>query len=299
MKVKVGMGQILVEGGEPTRNLQRAVEMIDRAVEEGCHIALLPETLDLAWTHPSSQEEAEPIPGKYSQILCDKAKSSKIWVCAGLTEKAEDKIYNSAVLINDSGEIVHTHRKINVLDVGLDFYAIGTELKVVDTPFGKVGVNICADNYMDGLPIGHTLARMGAQIILSPSSWTIDYTLSEGEDIYGEKWLKPYSTLAKLYDLTILGTTSVGYIVGGPYEGKKMGGCSLAVDPSGVIAQGEMNEISSVLIPVEFEVQDKRALGSNIGKECEQRGFLSERFALPSELKKKFKLPFGKWGKSS
>src|SRR5690606_26838313 len=101
---------------------------------------------------------------------------------------------------------------------------------VFDTPWGKTGMNICADNYIDSLHIGHTLARMGAQLIISPSSWTVDYSVVEGTDPYRDKWLKPFKILASYHNIVVASTTSVGYIVGGPYEGKKMIGCSLVVD---------------------------------------------------------------------
>ena len=47
-RVRVGMGQLLVEGGEPNRNLKRASKMIAEAAEKNCQIILLPECLDLA-----------------------------------------------------------------------------------------------------------------------------------------------------------------------------------------------------------------------------------------------------------
>ena len=36
------------------------------------------------------------------------------------------------------------------------------------------------------------------------------YFISEEDDPYKEKWIKPYSILASLYNMVILGTTSVG-----------------------------------------------------------------------------------------
>ena len=264
--IKVGMGQLLVEGGEPQRNLQRADQMIQEASQRECNILLLPECLDLAWTHPSSKTEAQPIPGLFSDQLCRSAAKYEIYVCAGLTEKDQSRVYNSAVLINSKGEIVLKYRKINVLTVGQEFYEIGNTLSVAETPFGIVGVNICSDNYTDGLPIGHTLARMGAQIILSPSSWTVDYSYTESDDPYGEKWIKPYSLLASIYDLVIIGTTSVGVIVGGPYEGKKMVGCSLVVGCDGIIGRGQYNEFAGELIVVDFEVPERREKGTAIGE---------------------------------
>ncbi|MCA9405545.1 MAG: carbon-nitrogen hydrolase family protein [Candidatus Omnitrophica bacterium] len=272
-KIKIGMGQLLVEGGEPDRNLERAQKMIREAAALQCDLILLPETLDLAWTHPSAKTEAEPIPGKYSDLLANQARENKIYVCAGLTERDGDKVYNSAVLIDADGNILLKYRKINVLEVGQEFYQIGDRLGVVETPFGIIGVNICADNYIDGICIGHTLARMGAQIILSPSSWTVDYSITEEDDPYGEKWMKPYTTLAKFYNLVIVGTTSVGYIVGGPYEGKKMIGCSLAVRKEGVLAKGDYNEFAGKLIPVEFSVPARKEKGTSIGKMLEKQNF--------------------------
>ncbi len=271
-QIKIGMGQLLVEGGEPQRNLSRAEKMIEEAAHKGCEIILLPEVLDLGWTHPSALNEAEPIPGPRSNLLCDWARGYGIYVCAGLTEKLGDKQYNTAILINQGGDIILKYHKINLLTVEQPFYSVGQHLSVVDTPFGRIGVNICADNYLDGLPIGHTLARMGAQLILSPSSWTVDYSVDETQDPYKEKWIKPYSILAGLYDLVIIGTTSVGYIVGGPYEGKKMIGCSLAVNQNGILARGKFNEFSGELITVDVCIPERLEKGTAIGERLKKKG---------------------------
>lgn len=271
-QVKIGMGQLLVEGGEPNRNLDRAGKMIEEAAQKNCEIVLLPEVLDLGWTHPSALGESEPIPGPRSDRLCDYARAYSLYLCAGLTEKLGGRQYNTAILVNPAGDIILKYHKINLLTVEQPFYSVGQNLSVVDTPLGKIGVNVCADNYMDGLPIGHTLARMGAQLILSPSSWTVDYSVDETQDPYKEKWIKPYTILASLYDLVIVGTTSVGYIVGGPYEGKKMVGCSLAVDKKGIIGQGKFNEFSGQLIVVDVNVPERREKGTAIGEMLKKKG---------------------------
>lgn len=271
--VKIGLGQLLVEGGEPERNLKRAGEMAAEARNLGCEILLLPECLDLAWTHPSAKTEAQPIPGPYSGRLCEYASGQGLYICAGLTEKADDRVYNTAVLIDPAGEILLKYRKINVLSVAQDIYSIGGSLGVVETPIGVIGVNICSDNYRDSLEIGHTLARMGAQIILSPSSWTVDYSVVEGADPYGEKWFGPYHTLASLYNLVVVSATAVGVIVGGVYEGKKMVGCSMAVGPEGVIAQGDYNEFAGQLVAVDIPVIPRAETGTAIGEMLTAKNF--------------------------
>ncbi len=263
--MRLALAQILVEGGEPWRNFERAEKKIKEAKEQQADIVLLPETLDLAWTHPSSFNEAEPIPGKFSDFFCSLAAQHKIWLCLGLTELEGDKRFNTALLINDQGEIIGKHRKINLLTVEFNYYEIGQSLNVYNTPFGKIGLNVCADNYLDALDIGHTLARMGAQLILSPSSWTVDFSVTEAEDPYRDKWIKPLSVLAQTHGLVIASATSVGYIVGGPYEGKKMVGCSLCIDKDGIMARGEFNEFAGDLVMVEFEMPERKLKGVEIG----------------------------------
>ena len=270
--LKIGMGQLLVEGGEPERNLKRAGKMLEDAAEKSCRLVLLPECLDFAWTHPSAKTEAQPIPGPYSDILCKLAKTYNLYLCAGLTERSEDKVYNTAIFISPEGNILLKYRKINVLTVAQDIYSIGQTLSVVKTPFGVVGVNICSDNYIDSLDIGHTLARMGAQIILSPSSWTVDYSTVEGDILYGKKWLKPYQTLAVAHDLVVISATAVGVIVGGVYEGKKMVGCSLAVNKDGIVAEGKYNEFTGQLVITDITIPQPRALGTAIGESLKMRG---------------------------
>ena len=260
------MVQLLVEGGEPERNMSRAEKLIEKAKNENAQLVLLPETLDLAWTHPSVYNEAEPIPGKRSDFFCAIAKKNAVWLCLGLTEKEDNKIFNTAILINSGGELIYKYRKINLLEVEFPFYQPGNSLSVVDTEFGKIGINICADNYLDSLNFAHSLARMNAQIILSPSSWTVDHFVTEEMNPYLDKWIKPLTTISKLYEIPFISATSVGYIVGGPYEGKKMIGCSLVVDKFGNYTEGEFNEFASDIKVVDIELGEMKWKGVEYGK---------------------------------
>ena len=191
----------------------------------------------------------------------------------GLTEKTTDGNYNTSILIDRDGNIKGKHHKINLLAVEFPYYRVGQSLQVHDTEFGKIGLNICADNYLDSLHLGHALARMGAQLILAPSSWTVEHSITEKDDPYREKWLKPFSILANLYGLVIASATSVGYIVGGPYEGKKMVGCSLCVGKNGIIAKGIFNEFAGELLIAEFDMPVRKEKGTEIGVMLQQKGY--------------------------
>ncbi len=271
--MKLGLAQLLVEGTEPERNFERAEKLIAQAAIQKCDIVLLPETIDFAWTHPDALKLAQPVPGKFSNVFCSLAEKYNTWICVGLTEKAERCNYNTSLLINRDGKIIGKHRKINLLTVEFPYYEVGSSLNVYETEFGKIGLNICADNYFDSLHIGHTLARMGAQLILAPSSWTVDFSITEAENPYRDKWVKPLSVLASLYNLVIASATSVGYIVGGPYEGKKMVGCSLCVGKQGIIAQGMMNEFAGELVIADFDLPQREEKGTEIGVMLQQKGY--------------------------
>jgi len=127
LSVRVGMCQLLVEGGEPERNMKRAREMVAKAADGRCQLVLLPETLDLGWTHPSALHEAAPIPGPRSDELAELARTHGIYICAGLTELDGSAVYNTAVLIDEHGDIILKYRKINELTVGHVYYSIGQE----------------------------------------------------------------------------------------------------------------------------------------------------------------------------
>src|SRR5215212_6099158 len=171
---RLGMAQTLVEGGGPGPNLDRAVAAIHQAADQGCRAVVLPECLDLGWTDPSARDLAQPIPGPHFDRLADAARAAGVYVAAGLVERHGPRLFNAAVLIGRAGELLLHHRKINELDIALDLYSVGDRLGVAGTELGTVGLAVCADNFSDSLAVGHVLARMGAQLILSPSAWAVD-----------------------------------------------------------------------------------------------------------------------------
>ena len=95
---RAGMAQILVAGGRPQANLDRAVDAVRQAAARGCRLVVLPECLDLGWTDPSARELSQPIPGPHADLLAQAARAHKVHVAAGLVERAGDRLYNAAAL---------------------------------------------------------------------------------------------------------------------------------------------------------------------------------------------------------
>ena len=274
---KIGMGQMLVTGGEVEENLSRAVAVIEKAAENGCRIVLLPECLDCGWTHPRSSELAEPIPGAYSNRLAKAARDNNIHVVSGLTEKSGEHTYNSALLFSNTGEILLKHRKINVLTIAQDIYSIGDRLGVVHTPLGTIGINICADNFPNSLVFAHSLARMGAQIILSPSAWAVDADHDNIKNPYGGGWRNSYELLAIMYDITVISVSNVGWINAGVWKGRKCIGCSMAVGPPGgkLLAECPYGVEAEHLEVVDVELLPRKVKGTAISEMLKEKGYKS------------------------
>ncbi|GIQ69433.1 carbon-nitrogen hydrolase family protein [Xylanibacillus composti] len=253
-RFKIAMGQMLVEPGAPGQNLQRAKGMIREAAGQGCHVIVLPECMDLGWTYAEAQSMAQPIPGAYCEELAQAAREHQIHVVAGLTEKAEDRLYNASVLIGPNGQLLAKHRKINELAFAQQLYSIGNSLGVAETPFGTVALTICADNSPSALELGRATARMGAQIVLSPCAWAVPADHDNSREPYGDMWKSSYGTLANEHGMTIVGVSNVGRVKGGEWDGWKCIGCSLAVGPDGVITQGPYGEDAESLMTIELDV---------------------------------------------
>ncbi|MFW6155988.1 MAG: nitrilase-related carbon-nitrogen hydrolase, partial [Armatimonadota bacterium] len=166
------------------------------------------------------------------------------------------------------------HRKINILDIALDLYSIGDSLQVAQTALGAMGIPICADNFGTSLALGHSLARMGAQMLLSPSAWAVPADHDNEAEPYGETWRTSFSTLARLYDLTMIGAGNVGRMNAGPWEGRKCIGCSLAVGPGvEILAQAPYGADAQMLMTVPVEPRPPIGRGTRIAEVLRERGY--------------------------
>ncbi|MBK8501670.1 MAG: carbon-nitrogen hydrolase family protein [Saprospiraceae bacterium] len=257
-KIKIGIGQLHVEGGHPEINLKNAVAFITDAARQKCDIIVLPECLDFGWTNSIALSVSLPVPGAFSELLCDAAKANAIYVIAGLTERAEDKIYNTAVLISDKGVILGKHRKINILDIARHIYMPGNSCSVIATRCGKIGLNICADNAPATNELGHALALMGADIILSPCSWAVPPDFDQNKTPYGDIWKQSYSEIARRHHIPVVGVSNTGLVKDGAWKGWWCIGASLVVSKDGNIQkQFDYTREASTLYSIEVELREK------------------------------------------
>ena len=228
---RVAVCQTLCLDGDLEGNLHRIETALGLASEAGADIACFPETAFLGWVNPDAHRRAHPIPGAWSAHIVDAAAQHDIMMAVGLAEKDGDRLYDSAILVDRDGELLLKHRKINTLTHLLDPpYARGSEndISVAMTTFGKIGLLICADTFVEGL-----LSRMAAlepDLLLVPYGWAAE---SHKWPQHGEKLTEVVSHAAVTVGCPVVGTDCVGLISHGPWTGHTFGGQSVVTDAKG------------------------------------------------------------------
>src|SRR5512133_3700506 len=71
--LRVALAQIPVEAGKLDINMSLAEAAAARAADQKVDLFNLPEAADWGWLHQEARRDAFPIPGKYSDFLCELA----------------------------------------------------------------------------------------------------------------------------------------------------------------------------------------------------------------------------------
>lgn len=164
-------------------NFVAASTLVQEAVSKGCKIVFLPECFAFIGARAGeAQKIAEPLDGPLMQQYKQLAQEHNVWLSlGGFHESCEgaSKIYNTHVVIDETGGIQATYRKLHLFDapmVGLveSKQALAGDLGVVacDSPAGRLGVTICYDMRFPELYQKLTFVH-GAQVLLMPSAFAM------------------------------------------------------------------------------------------------------------------------------
>ncbi|QDU57211.1 carbon-nitrogen hydrolase family protein [Aeoliella mucimassa] len=231
--LRVAMCQLSCVDDDREGNFERLEACLKQAQRESADMACFPETCLLGWVNPNSHQLAHPIPGTELEHDVSRlqalAQQYELMLCLGLAEKSGAKLYDSVVLIDRDGKLLLKHRKVNVLkEMMTPPYTAGERVEVVDTPFGKIGLLICADTFdADCL---QRMQKIKPDLVLVPYGWAAP---PADWPQHGRALASTVSHAAKTIGAPVVGVNSVGEIAHGPWRGYTYGGQSISCDAEG------------------------------------------------------------------
>lgn len=152
--------------GEPEAVLDEIADWTAKAVQEGAELVLFPELVVHGHCTPNTYALAEAVPeGPSTQRLCRIARENKVVVCAGLSEKEDDLVFNTQIAAGPDGYI-GKQRKIHLSRDEVFFYKGGREMPVFDVGKCRIGIQICYDKLFP--EISRVLCLRGAEVLLMP-----------------------------------------------------------------------------------------------------------------------------------
>jgi len=229
--VKVAAIQ-MASGPYVAANLNEAERLIEIAANQGAKLVLLPEyfaIMGLKETDKVAVREEEG-QGPIQSFLAKTAKKHKIWLIGGsvpLVSNFPNKVRNSCLVYDDKGHLAARYDKIHLfgLDLGNEHYheektiESGDAVKVVDTPFGKIGLSICYDLRFPEL----YRAMKDVNIIVVPAAFTDTTGRAHWETLIRARAIENLSY--------VIASAQGGYHI----SGRETHGNSMIVDPWGVI----------------------------------------------------------------
>lgn len=191
----------------------------------GSDLYALPELWSAGYFNFDAYEaRAETLDGPTVTAMRELARELRAHIHLGsfIERSPEGKLFNTAVLVDDSGDIAHTYRKVHVLgydSLEAQLLTRGDTLDVATTGLGVFGSTTCYDLRFPGL--WQELSNRGAEVILVPAAWPA---------VRREHWRVLTQARAIEHQAWIIACNGVG-----TQNGVTLGGSSRIIDPRGQI----------------------------------------------------------------
>ncbi|CAN5331481.1 carbon-nitrogen hydrolase family protein [soil metagenome] len=172
--------------GDLAANLERVRLLVGEAAAAGARLVVLPECFSfLGHGEGDKMQAAEVLDGNGRVVtaLANLCTQHDLWIIGGGTPETvpgdPTRAYNTAIVVDPSGALVRTYRKVHLFDVDIpggatlresDGTVAGSDLEVVDIDGVAVGLSICYDLRFPELY--RTLVDRGAQVVVIPAAFT-------------------------------------------------------------------------------------------------------------------------------
>jgi predicted amidohydrolase len=211
--------------------LALAEGLVARAAARGAELVVLPEKWNAIGPRERMLAAGEPIDGRTVTAMSGWARRLGVWIIGGSISEhvdGDDRIRNLSLAIDPEGDVVAAYRKLHMFDVEVDGREIresatdrpGDELVVADIAGWPAGLTVCYDLRFPELY--RSLAVMGAQLLTVPAG----FMLHTGRD-HWEVLLRARAI------------ENACYVVApnqhGSWDGNRMFGRSLIIDPWGIV----------------------------------------------------------------
>jgi len=145
--VSVALLQTQIEQGEKERNWSGALELFEKALESDPKLVVFPEAFASGVNFIILRQMAERVPdGPTCDRLRQLATLHSVHIAAGVLEAGEDnRIFDSAVLIDPHGTILKKYRRRFLWTGERNYITAGSEHSVVKTELGNIGLLIGYD----------------------------------------------------------------------------------------------------------------------------------------------------------
>lgn len=212
----------VIELGETQEeNLEKVIRAIDASID--CDFVFFAETTVSGFIPNDNASEmlalGQKIPGEITGRISEACVKNNVWVSIGLLEKEEGKLFDTAIVINSSGEMEMKYRRLSPgwhwPNSDPDVFCQGESVLSVETPFGKMACLICGDFFDEQRQIEQVA-------ILQPDFLHLLLVRTGGEGVrYSqEEWdnndIPDYSERTKLMGIPVL---MVNYILDDCYGG--------------------------------------------------------------------------------
>lgn len=187
--LKISVVNFKSQWGNKEKNTQRIVEYIECAASEGSNMIVFPEMCltgmadetEKPFHEKMQYRNAEKMDGTAVQLISKAAQNAGIYALIGMPymdTDDSDKLYNAAGIFYPEGN-VDIYKKIHIAQASeLSWATKGNQPKMLDTPWGKIGIAICYDVYFFPELIRYYVAK-GARMVINLTAYSKRYGLKQ------------------------------------------------------------------------------------------------------------------------